>query len=129
MTIKDQRFDWVKARAECDDYNLFAQLREAVRSNCESARQFSRKKTVLEGLVFDGDTNTNNFSVMRRHGSRLFNLEKDRIVVRSQELSVLYKAKALLIGESCLLEVDKELMSPADFARLVLEDFFFSPHS
>ena len=125
MTV--QGFDWVKARAECDDILLFTKLREAVRSNCESARQLSEKKNVLAGIVFDGDTNPNNFSVMRRHNYRLFSLEKDRIVVRSQEPSVLHEAKALLVGERCLLEVGKELMSPAEFARLVLEDFFFTP--
>ena len=121
-----KRFDWVKARADCDPYNQFVDLRELAHSACTSAEERVERRSVLFGIVFESDgTQPNVFSVVRQKDSRIFRLEGDLITVTSREAGNLLEAKTLLKDGECLLEVDGKLLTTWEFSRLVLEKFFF----
>ena len=127
MGLEDNDFDWVKARSDCDAAKLFSDLREAVRSNCQSAKERADKRTVLEGIVFEHEPSSTKFSVARRKDSRIFLLSGDCIRVINRAGVQLHKATAVLVEDSCLLESGSDLLKPSQFSRLVLEDFFFIP--
>ena len=130
MTIEEMdRFDWVKARVECDTVSLFAKLREVVHSDCNSAKEQAEKRSVLCGIVFENDDPNVFIVVTRRGASRIFRLEGDFITVSDKHGKALYKAKALVIDDECLLMVDDKPLQPWVFSRLVLEDLFFDAHS
>ena len=81
MKTKRHEFDWVKARADCDEYKLFSDLREAVRDDCQSAKDRTEKRNVLTGIVFEHNPGKTVFSVSRRKDSRIFKLEESCITV------------------------------------------------
>ena len=125
-----KQFDWVKARADCDAYNQFVDLRELAHSACTSAKERVEKRSALFGIVFENDeTQPNVFSVVRQKDSRIFRLEGDSITVTSRKAENLLEAKTLLKDGECVLEVDGELLTTWEFSRLALESSFSSPPS
>ena len=116
-----KRFDWVKARANCDSYHQFSTLRELVHSDCDSAKEYSAKRSELKGIVFqftDGDPNV--FTVMRNKDSRIFRLEGDLVTVTSRKGGKLYEARTMFKDDNCLLEVAGKLLTTCEFSRLAL---------
>ena len=128
MTLDElDRFNWVEARADCDAERLFHELREIVRSDCESARKFSKKRSELMGIVLE---TSSDFSFAVSRGvpeSRCFQLEGGHIIVTDLKGKALYESTARLVENQCLIEYKGEYYKPWQFSQKVLEEFFFNP--
>ena len=122
--MSSDRFDWVEARVECNAYNLFAELREIVHSDCDKAMEFAEKKPVLQGIVFQND-NPNVFIAMRSGDSRIFRLSQEVITVSNRNGKELFSAIPILRDRLFYLEVGETFLLPWEFSRRVLEGFFF----
>lgn len=122
--MSTNRFDWVKARVECNAYKLFMGLRETVHSDCDRARELSDKNKALEGILFEND-HPNVFYVTRENSARIFRLSQDKITVSDKDGKILFSALPLQQGMLCYLETDEGNFLPWEFSRRVLEDFFF----
>ena len=125
MSSKDQDFNWVKARVECNAYNLFAELREIVHSSCDEATTHVEKKPVLHGIVFQND-DPNVFIAMRKGDSRIFRISQDVITVTDRKGEGLFSAIPIQRNKVCYLQVAGTFLLPWEFSRRVLEDFFFN---
>ena len=126
MILQDaSRFDWVTAKVECNAYNLFAELREIVHSDCDAAMELAEKKPVLHGVVFQND-NPNVFIAMRKGDSRIFRISQDLITVANRKGEKLFSATPIQRGKVCYLQIDGTLLLPWQFSQRVLEDFFFN---
>ena len=129
MTLDElERFDWVKARVECNPERLFAELRSVVNNDCTSAREQSKKRSSLVGIVFENGKAHRSFAVSRETSeSRIFQLEGDHITVTNLRGDPLYATTALLFENQCFLECEGKLYKPWQFSMKVLEEFFFNP--
>ena len=127
MNLADlKHFNWVKARVECDTVKLFSDLREAVHSDCDRAKEQSGKRDVLKEIVFENN-NSRVFVVTHSNTARFFRLKEDSITVTTRKGKVLYTAEARLVGEECFIVLNDNTVKPWEFSRLALEDFFFNP--
>ena len=121
-----QRFNWVEARIRCNAYNLFAELREIVHSDCDEAIRGSDKKPVLHGITFE-NVDPNLFSVKRKGDSRIFRISEETVTVSDRKGKVLVIAYPRHVGKVCYLEIGgRRRLLPWEFSRFILEEFFFS---
>ena len=118
---------WIEAKANCTTSAIFEQLREVVRVDVEQANKHITDRFSLH-------EERASFSVMKRNqvrqsDSMSFALFEGDIRVWSDEpLEPLFTAHASLRGDGCCVRADgHDNMSPSEFSRLVLEEFFFGP--
>ena len=115
----------MKARVECNAYNLFAELREIVHSNCDEATTHAEKNPALHGIAFQND-DPNVFIAMRKGDSRIFRISQGLITIANRKGEKLFSATPIQRDKVCYLQIDGALLLPWQFSQRVLEDFFFN---